>query len=686
MPPALRLALHYLRRSWVRSGLSALAVSSGVATLVAADLISRSVTEEIVRTAESQAITGFMSEQLNVGLTAVGLVIALGAGFLTFNAFSMAVAQRREDIGRLRAAGMTRGQVLGMLLSEAGLIGLAGSLVGLAGGVFVSRALLWLLESTSEMFNRFGTAPLSTVRLLGAAGLGMGVACISALVPGLHAGRVSPLAAQRPSAAAGLSRPSLGPLLGAGVAASAIWAWLILDPPGVWILPPWSTTLAVALMVVWLVCLAAAFPAVIDLTARGARRWLSPFLGPTAVLASDNLRRARSRSNLTSLSLAVGVAMIVGTTGYMAFWFDELFFRLADSSLEENPGLGFFPIDIEAGLQAYQGLTTFILPVGLESDVRAAVGARAEVVEVYFTLAPQLSFMGDRYFSYVLEPRAMRRAGDLFFSMAFGDWDQALALADQGCALFLTPTVARKNGVWLGDTLGLDTPAGTLECAVAGIGPSFVGASIISDAAVASFGLTAPVGVTVFPRSPSDKKTLLEDLAALRDRYPGTFLIDLSVLTSMQREGMKSVQTLMDGLLVLAVLTAAMGVVNTVAIGLRERRREFGILRAAGADRRQVERIAVLEGVLMGVLGAVIGLLAGIGVVLIYAVVSAGSPLGFPNFPVWEAALSSAEPALRRGMLAVALTPFLTGLAAWIPTQRALRGSVAENLAETERW
>jgi ABC-type antimicrobial peptide transport system permease subunit len=160
----------------------------------------------------------------------------------------------------------------------------------------------------------------------------------------------------------------------------------------------------------------------------------------------------------------------------------------------------------------------------------------------------------------------------------------------------------------------------------------------------------------------------------------------LSVLTSMQREGMKSVQTLMDGLLVLAVLTAAMGVVNTVAIGLRERRREFGILRAAGADRRQVERIAVLEGVLMGVLGAVIGLLAGTGVVLIYAVVSSGSPLGFPAFPVWEAALSSAAPALRRGVLAVALTPFLTGLAAWIPSRRALRGSVAENLAETERW
>jgi len=373
-------------------------------------------------------------------------------------------------------------------------------------------------------------------------------------------------------------------------------------------------------------------------------------------------------------------------TGYTAFWFNELFFRMADASLQENPGLGFFPIDVEAGLQGYQGITTFTLPAGLEADVRAAVGDRAEVVEVYFTLAPQLSFMGDDYFSYVLDPHAMRRAGDLFFSLAYGDWPQALEIVDRGCALFLTPTVARNNGVWLDDDLVLDTPTGKLACTVAGIGPSFVGASIISDSAITSFGLPAPVGLTIFPRTPADKDVLHGELARLAENHPGVWLIDLSVLTSMQREGMKSVQTLMDGLLLLALLAAALGVVNTVAIGLGERRREFGILRAAGAERRQIQRIAVLEGLLLGLLGAALGTAAGTGAVLLYAVVSAGSPMGFPDFPVWPAAWSAAAPALKRGLLALAVTPMLTALAAWFPTRRALRGSVAENLAETGRW
>src|SRR3990172_1212951 len=135
MTAVLRLARHDLRRAWVRNLLSALAIALGAATLVAAQLISQSVTAEINRTAESEAITAFMTEQLNVGLTVVGLVVTAGAAFVAFNAFSMSVAQRREDFGRLRAVGMTTRQVTAMVLAEAATVGLLGGLVGALAGV-----------------------------------------------------------------------------------------------------------------------------------------------------------------------------------------------------------------------------------------------------------------------------------------------------------------------------------------------------------------------------------------------------------------------------------------------------------------------------------------------------------------------------------------------------------------------
>ena len=180
MRPVFHLALHNLRHAWLRSALSALAVAMGVATLVAAELISQSVTAEIARTAESEAITGFMSEQLNMGLTVIGLVVTIGAGFITFNTFSMAMAQRREDLGRLRASGMTRRQVLAMILAEAGLIGAAGAFLGSGGGIALSRGLIAFVQTTSEMFNRFGTPQVTAGRLVWAGGLGLLVSLLLA--------------------------------------------------------------------------------------------------------------------------------------------------------------------------------------------------------------------------------------------------------------------------------------------------------------------------------------------------------------------------------------------------------------------------------------------------------------------------------------------------------------------------
>src|SRR3970282_2175263 len=200
MTAVLRLARHTRRRAWVRNLLSALPIALGAATLVAAEQISQSVTAEINRTAESEAITAFMTEQLNVGLTVVGLVVTAGAAFVAFNAFSMSVGQRRGELGRLRAVGMTPQQITAMVLAEAAAVGLLGGLAGALGGVALSRGLVAIVQATSEMFNRFGQGQISVGRLAWAAALGMVVALLAAVPPARRAARVSPLAARRKGA------------------------------------------------------------------------------------------------------------------------------------------------------------------------------------------------------------------------------------------------------------------------------------------------------------------------------------------------------------------------------------------------------------------------------------------------------------------------------------------------------
>ena len=69
-------------------------------------------------------------------------MIAVVVGSLgVVNTLTMSVIERTQEIGMLRAIGMTRGQIVKMVLAEAGLIGLFGGLLGLVTGIILSRIL-----------------------------------------------------------------------------------------------------------------------------------------------------------------------------------------------------------------------------------------------------------------------------------------------------------------------------------------------------------------------------------------------------------------------------------------------------------------------------------------------------------------------------------------------------------------
>ena len=678
------IALRELRRSWVRNLFAALAVGVGIATIIASDLISRGITEEIADSAEGKAITSFMSEQLDVGLTAIGLVITVGAGFLIFNAFAMSTTQRREDFGRMRAVGMTRRQLLLMVLLEATLTGMVGTVFGLLAGVGLGRGLMFLVMTTSDVFNRFGEVSLSVDRLLFGAAVGLVTTIIAALLPAIRASRTPPVATMKAASSTGRNPKRYRIAGGCALLLTVMWIVLIVDPPGRWILPPWSSYLTIALLALWLLCIGLSLPAIVGLSGAWLRRPLTALLHLPGRLAADNLRRARARVTFTLLTLIIGVAMIIGVSGYLGYWFEELFFRTSERSLKENPGMGFFPLEIDAGLQAYEDIFDFTLPDDLIAEVVAVAEGQAAVVQTYFVLAPELSFLGEYYFSFVLDPQSMQQAGELFFTFTYGDWSHALEITDKGCGLFMTPTVAQKNDAWLYDTITIQIPQGSLDCTIAGIGPTFVGASIISDTGLNAFNLYAPVALCIFPHESEGREEVLAEFAAIADRYPGIWFTDLALVSEMQLEAMETVRAMMSGMLFLAILSATLGVINTALISVSERRREYGVLRAAGATRRQVSAIVIVEGLLFGLIGAGVGILVGTGVVVIHIVVSGGSAFGYPDFPVWEVALASIQPALARGILALAVSPLLIALAAWLSARTALRGNVIETLGRRE--
>jgi putative ABC transport system permease protein len=72
-------------------------------------------------------------------LQTIGIIIS---GLGIFLSLSILVTERRREISILRAVGASRGQIEAMVLWEAGIIGLLGSLLGIAAGL----ALAWMLS------------------------------------------------------------------------------------------------------------------------------------------------------------------------------------------------------------------------------------------------------------------------------------------------------------------------------------------------------------------------------------------------------------------------------------------------------------------------------------------------------------------------------------------------------------
>ncbi|WP_258933444.1 ABC transporter permease [Nesterenkonia pannonica] len=74
-------------------------------------------------------------------LSAFALIALLAASFGIVNTLLMSVQERTREIGLMKALGMSSGRVFGLFSLEAVVIGLMGSIIGIASGLVVGFAL-----------------------------------------------------------------------------------------------------------------------------------------------------------------------------------------------------------------------------------------------------------------------------------------------------------------------------------------------------------------------------------------------------------------------------------------------------------------------------------------------------------------------------------------------------------------
>ncbi|WP_369269652.1 ABC transporter permease [Streptomyces sp. R11] len=136
------------------------------------------------------------------------------------------------------------------------------------------------------------------------------------------------------------------------------------------------------------------------------------------------------------------------------------------------------------------------------------------------------------------------------------------------------------------------------------------------------------------------------------------------------------IKYVMLGFAGIAVLVGVFLIVNTFSMLIAQRTRELGLLRALGADRRQVRRSVLAEALLLGLVGSTLGLAAGIG--LAVALIELMGLLGMN--------ISAAEMVIGWGTPVVAYVVGLgvTFVAAYLPARRAAGVSPMAALADAE--
>ncbi|MDQ2690383.1 MAG: ABC transporter permease, partial [Chloroflexota bacterium] len=572
-------------------------------TDAAVERVTATLDEPFVVETQEQAAARFASaQQAFVGVALLFALVALVVGaFLVGNTMAMTVGERTRELGLLRAAGTTSRQVLGIVLRQAAALGVVGSVAGVLLGIGLAAVMIGLLASTRAVL--LVGLPLPAGGLLLAFALGLVVTLIGAAVPAVRAARLSPLDALRPSHGPdrGLTE-RLRPLIIGELVVVAAGLVLVItsgtDAPALPIL------LSLGLLIGGAV--AAAF--VLAPLSRVIGRPFEWFFGAQGLLGRANLSRDRVRAGLTVGAMMIALAAVValGTVAESARAGTE---RRVASILPGGHAIRTaLPLEVETFR------TTFESTAGVEA---ASPVLQLPVVRLTDDGREEAALAG-------IDPSVFQDHDALLVTGA--SRADAFAALRAGGAVLVPVALADRADIEVGDTIALAVPGGTAnELFVAGLveysipartaeGALLVSAADARDlfgATSASLWVMVPEpGISASAVSASVRETAVQ--LAAEPLTPRELAAELS--SSLDR-----LIGLFDVLALIAVVIAALGIVNTLGVGIGERVREIAILRSHGMTVGQVQAMVVTEAAIMGAIAGVLAIATGVLVALALA-------------------------------------------------------------------
>ena len=537
-----------------------------------------------------------MSKAFMTNLTAMSLLALLVGLFLIFNSVNFSVLQRRNLIGVLRALGLTRRQLLAMILIEAGVLGALAALLGVGLGIALGEHLLELVSRTiNDLYFRVSVTSISVEPFSVVKGIvaGIGVALVAAAVPAIEATSYQPRLALTRSSLEHRARRALPAVTGIGVVIMAAAVLLIVVS---------GANLVAGLAAVFLLILGFALcvPLCVSFSSTLTAPLAQKLGGTIARMAVAGIASGLSRTGIAIVALAVAVAATIGVSvmvdsfrGSVSAWLD----KTLQADVYTGALRGAMDPDLIDAIRNLEGVED------ISTRKRAWVEDASGRTQLRVFDIPPEDFGGAELL-------------DADPAEAWPAWQAR-------DAVFISEPFAYQKSIGAGDSLTLPTDHGPREFAVAATFQSYdINASGVMmsrktyarhylDDTIDSLGLYLANGIEA-----DDIVAQVENLSAGQQRlYVGSN-------ANLQRESMRIFDrtfVITDVLYWLTLGVAFIGILSAMLALQLERAREFATLRALGMTPTQV-------GVMITAQTGIIGLLSGLaslplGVVMAFVLI-----------------------------------------------------------------
>ncbi|HMN28436.1 MAG TPA: ABC transporter permease [Caldilineaceae bacterium] len=561
-----------------------------------------------------------MTAAFSLNLTALSLLALVVGMFLIYNTVTFSVVQRRPVLGTLRALGLTRNEVYLLILAEAGLLGLLGTVLGLALGVLLGRGMVQLVTQTiNDLFFvvavREVEIPLWTMVKGGV--IGVAAALLGAAIPAYEATNAPPAGALQRSHIEERTRRALPWVSVGALCLLAVGAGLLI--------PEWN--LMVAFGGLFAVILGGALLAPLATLAlmRGAQA-VTQRIGVIARMAPRTVVRSLSRTSVAVAALMVAVSVIIGVgimvgsfRNTVAEWLGDVLqadIFISPPSLTSNQVLTTLDAGVVERMRQFPGIARVASTRGV--DVTAFV-PRSETTNESSTLADREE----------VKVRLLALSDDLAgpdrrYLESIGDWRTTWQGLVAG-GVILNEPMANRLKLGVGDELTLLTDRGERSFPVVGVAVDFDVNNVVfmfdpiyrtlwDDRQISAIALFVAPGEQVEAKVAEIRAALAgqEELLVRSNRTMRANALEIFDRTF----------AITVALQLLATVVAFIGILSTLMSLQLERSREIGVLRSTGMTQRQLWRLSLLE---TGLLGSTAGLLAmplGIllAVILIYII------------------------------------------------------------------